>query len=100
MSKRLTKDEMREYQRRRRALLKVVKPECKAIVNPPINVKPIVKPLGEDSLAIIKRLTGERDELAAQVMKLESKLRAFTPHVEAKKSPYKFGPEWQRPISA
>ncbi len=80
MSKRLSREEMREYQRRRRALQNSVKLDvkpCKAPVKPleiGIDVKPIVKPIGEDSLGIIKRLTEERDRLLARERILEGKL--------------------------
>ncbi len=76
MSKRLTKEEMCEYQRGRRALLKGVKPECKAPVKPleiGVDVKPIVKPLTDDSLAIIVKLTARIKELEGEVLRLKSK---------------------------
>jgi hypothetical protein len=74
MSKRLTREEMREYQRNRRA--GIVKPECKAPVKPllmGVDIKPIVKPIGEDSLAIIVRLTERIKELEGEVLRLRSK---------------------------
>ena len=52
MPKKLTKEQMRKYQRDRRLRLKDAKPACKAVVNPvkpdvkpDVIVKPIVKPL-------------------------------------------------------
>ena len=99
MPKRLTTDEMREYQRRRRALqknvnpaVKPVKPECKAFVEgvkPIENVKPDVKPC---------RGCSDRD-MANKI--LRAKLLASERQVELLKrdipkkpdSPYRFGPE-------
>ncbi len=64
---------MREYQRRRRALQSSVKLECKAPIKSLIDVKPIVKPLMDASLAIIVKLEARIKELEGEVLRLKNK---------------------------
>ena len=109
-----TKEENAAYSRLLRARRRVapVSPTTVAPVNivspgvaPPLPTVSPVAPcrvclatevLMEDLDDEVAALKLEVKKLVAQNALLESKLRAFTPHVEAKKSPYKFGPEWQR----
>jgi len=111
-----TREEMAAYQRERRRRIvtsghvtpgafldvtpKVVTPVTPANVTPdvtPCRVCLATEVLMEDLDDEVAALKLEVKKLVAQNALLESKLKAFTPHVDAKKSPYKFGPEWQRP---